>query len=233
MPKLDVNRRETLAWLTTTILISGCSPTSAPSNQAPGQGSSSSKQFLLGAPKAPDGKGYSFDPDLIEPVVPWQLTMTEKQLACTSSLCSLILPSQESTPAGGDLGYQDFVNEWVSAPYPTQLNDRGLIFELLEYLEQNAIENFGQSFSKLSFADAGVLVDRVAYKDRITPELKQLGEGFVRLRNVILCVHYTSEIGVAELGYLGNTPIIGEYPGPPPEAVAHLRAGLLSLGIEL
>jgi hypothetical protein len=35
-----------------------------------------------------------------------------------------------------------------------------------------------------------------------------------------------------DIGYMGNTPSAGEYPGPTPEALAHLNAALVKLNLK-
>ena len=37
--------------------------------------------------------------------------------------------------------------------------------------------------------------------------------------------------GMADIGYMGNTPSVGPYPGPTQEALAHLNASLTKLGL--
>ena len=37
---------------------------------------------------------------------------------------------------------------------------------------------------------------------------------------------------MADIGYMGNTPSLGPYPGPTPEALAHLNAGHGQLGLK-
>ena len=43
---------------------------------------------------------------------------------------------------------------------------------------------------------------------------------------------YSLPEGMADIGYMGNTPLLGPYPGPTPEAMAHLNASLAKLGLK-
>ena len=65
------------------------------------------------------------------------------------------------------------------------------------------------------------------------PEHEGPGQFFQGLRTLVTGAYYTSPEGVSELGYQGNTPIAGEYPGPSADAMAHLNAQLEKLGLAL
>ncbi len=43
--------------------------------------------------------------------------------------------------------------------------------------------------------------------------------------------YFASPEGTKDLGYIGNIPIAGDYPGPTPEAIAHLDTILDELGL--
>jgi hypothetical protein len=43
---------------------------------------------------------------------------------------------------------------------------------------------------------------------------------------------YTLPEGIADIGYMGNIPSAGPYPGPTKEALAHLNASLTKLGLK-
>ena len=50
------------------------------------------------------------------------------------------------------------------------------------------------------------MVDEIAYPDKAKPELKQGVAFFNLMRNLTMSGFYTSEIGVKDIGYLGNRP---------------------------
>ena len=55
---------------------------------------------------------------------------------------------------------------------------------------------------------------------------------FARLRGLMLAGFYSLPEGIADIGYIGNEPHLGAYPGPTPEAMAHLNAALTKLGLK-
>jgi Gluconate 2-dehydrogenase subunit 3 len=64
--------------------------------------------------------------------------MEPHQLQHTAVLGDLILPGSTTAPAPSALGIPDFVDEWVSAPYPEQLEDRKTILEGLRWMDAEA-----------------------------------------------------------------------------------------------
>jgi hypothetical protein len=65
----------------------------------------------------------------------------------------------------------------------------------------------------------------------VKPGLEQAAGFFRKLRYLAMSAWYSTEPGMAEIGYIGNTPLAGDYPGPTPEALAHLDAALKQLGL--
>jgi hypothetical protein len=156
--------------------------------------------------------------------------MTDAQLRTAAALCDLILPEDDRSPSASAVGVPDFIDEWVSAPYAEQRQDRGLILDGLEYLEQQSVQRFDVSFASGSERQKAQLVDAIAGGPGA--ESKQAAF-FRRFRYLTVGAFYTTEAGVADIGYIGNVPIAGEYPGPSEEAMAHLAGVLQGLNLPL
>lgn len=222
-----VSRRTTLRWLVASLaaetMLAGCG----------GFEEEAAVQALadLGVPQPADGVSYGTDPNVLSPVVPWEKTMTEAQLRITAALANAILPPGESAPAPSEVGVQDFLDEWVSAPYPSQREDREIIFDGLVWLEQESLDRFAVSFAEATTVQQSAILDDIAYRDRVKTGLEDASRFFVKFRHLVMSAYYSTEAGVAEIGYIGNTPIVGEYPGPTPEAMAHLNEALKRLGL--
>jgi len=58
-------------------------------------------------------------------------------------------------------------------------------------------------------------------------------KAFSVLRNLVLAAFFSTPEGTKDIGYLGNVPIPGDYPGPTSEAMAHLAIELKKLGLSL
>lgn len=227
---LRVDRRTTIKWLAATMAAAyaGCGPERKHvGDEIP----AAPRTTLLGIAAKPDGIGYGTDPDLIKPVVPWSRTMTEAQLRTSAALCDMILPEDERSPAASAVGVPDFIDEWVSAPYPQQQDDRAMILVGLEWLEQESQSRFGSSFAAAEEDQKAALLDSIAYPDTTAPDLANQAEFFRRFRYLTVGAFYTTEAGIADAGYIGNVAIAGDYPGPSEEAMAHLAGVLKQLGL--
>src|ERR1044071_7314886 len=82
-------------------------------------------------------QGYGTDPNMMEVHKAgdfWPLTFSPEQHRTVSALCEVILPADEKSPGASELKVPDFIDEWISAPYPQQKKDRQEILEGLEWL---------------------------------------------------------------------------------------------------
>ena len=78
----------------------------------------------------PGAKGYGLDPNLLKTYKPgdlWPLALDRNQLRTAAALCDVIIPAEGGTPSASALGVHEFINEWVSAPYPAHDRDRATI----------------------------------------------------------------------------------------------------------
>lgn len=229
-----VDRRTTIKWLAATMVAAntGCSSNLKFVGEEipPATGASGN---LLGVVGTPDSVGYGTDPDLMNPVVPWSRTMTSAQLETSATLCDLFLPEDDRSPAASAVGVPDFIDEWISAPYEQQENDREKILAGLEWLEQQSRSRFGHGFASADDHQATELIDSIAFRDPAAAEQGDLVEFFERFRFLSVGAFYTTEAGIEDIGYIGNVPISGEYPGPSAEAMTHLAGVLDALGLSL
>ena len=80
-------------------------------------------------------RGYGTDPKLTKPEkAPWSRIMIAEQLQTAAILADFILPASGAAPSASSLGIPDFVDEWVSAPYPDQVKDRPVVMNGLNAL---------------------------------------------------------------------------------------------------
>jgi len=229
-----VDRRTTIKWLAATMVAAntGCSSNARFVGEEipPVTGAYNT---LLGIADTPVDIGYGTDPDLLNPVVPWARTMTDKQLETAAALCDLILPADDQSPAASAVGVPDFIDEWVSAPYEQQHRDREIIFAGLEWLEQQSRTRYDQSFAAADNNQATELLDDIAFNKNTTRDDLGTVEFFERFRFLTVGAFYTTEAGIADIGYIGNVAINGEYPGPSAAAMTHLAGVLDQLGLRL
>jgi hypothetical protein len=124
----------------------------------------------------------------------------------------------------------DFIDEWISAPYAQQQSDRELILAGLEWLEQQSRSRFNSTFASASDEQATKLLDGIVEPGEVEEELVVF---FDRFRFLAAGAYYTTEAGIEDIGYIGNVPIGGDYPGPSDAAMAHLTGVLDQLNLRL
>ncbi|MCB1091448.1 MAG: gluconate 2-dehydrogenase subunit 3 family protein [Verrucomicrobiae bacterium] len=183
------------------------------------------ESVTTGAAAAPaSGQGYGTDPDLMkvyEAGDVWPLTLSETQRTTTTALADVILPADDLGPAASEVGVPEFIDEWVSAPYPEQQNDRPVILEGLEWIEKESVARFGAPFAKLTPEQQAALCDDICDPTHAKPEFKNAARFFQRFRGIASGGYYCTEAGWKAIGFVGNlaTPT---FDGPPPEVLERL-----------
>lgn len=165
--------------------------------------------------------GYGTDPDLVKewtPGGPWPLTLNENARLTTAALCDLIIPADDVSPAASTVGVVDFIDEWVSAPYPQQRGDREVILPGLIWIEAEALKRFGKAFPALSDAQRAAIADDICTPDKATPQFASAAKFFAKFRDLTAGGFYTTPVGMKDIGYVGNVPL-AKFDGPPPEVL--------------
>ncbi|MEO1554548.1 MAG: gluconate 2-dehydrogenase subunit 3 family protein, partial [Pseudomonadota bacterium] len=177
--------------------------------------------LLLGRPKPITGTPYGVDPDLLNPQVTWERTMTGPQLQLVASLSDVVMPASGTLPAASTLGVPDFVDEWVSSPYEMTQESRTVCFDLFEWLEGGARELGAASFATARLDQQSALLDRIAWRESIEPGLEAFAAGFDDFRNLAVSAYLSSAEGSEWLGYIGNRPAYSPAAGRLPIYPSH------------
>jgi hypothetical protein len=221
----EISRRVTLAWI-----AAASAGAFAPRSSYAAEGGPPAS--WTGAVPPASGPGYGHDPDLKAAAVPWPLTLNPHQRAMLRIAADLMLPADARSPSGGTLPLDAFLDEWISAPYPQQQQDRALILPGLAWLDAETGRRFSQDFTSASDAQRSAVFDAIAFRDKVQPGYEQPAQFFTRLRGLVLVGFYTLPEGMADIGYLGNKPQLDDYPGPTLEAMANLNASLVKLSLK-
>jgi len=150
--------------------------------------------------------GYGTDPDLTKQYHPgqiWPLTLTPAQRRLAGVLSDLIIPADAHSPSASAAGIVDFIDEWLSAPYPDCQRDQHRVLAGFSSLDEQAQQRFGRNFVDLEAAQQTQLCDAIGREPF-----------FVRYRDLTAGGFYSSPIGRTDLAYLGNVPR-AEFTGPP------------------
>jgi len=178
-------------------------------------------------------QGYGGDPDLQHPSVPWPRTLSKEQLLIVAGLCDVLLPDDGRSPAASAVGVHEFVDEWVSAPYQEQQQDRAIILRGIDWVERQTALRSSQPFHRAPREFQVELFDRLIEQQKAGESKSEMATFLPRLRYIAIGAYYTTEAGIADLGHIGNQPMAGDYPGPTPQALEHVQQALRRLGLSL
>jgi hypothetical protein len=163
-------------------------------------------------------RGYGTDPKLAKPEkAPWSRIMIPAQLQTAAILADFILPASGAAPSASSLGIPDFIDEWVSAPYPDQVKDRPVILNGLNALSARVLK-----------ADAAT---RAAALSALQASADPIAHAFwKKFRRLTIGAYYTTPEGFKDVGYIGNVARASD-PGPSAEVKAVLERELKKLGL--
>ena len=161
---------------------------------------------------AAEAKGYGTDPNLVDPAkAPWPRILTPDQLQTAAILADYILPASATAPSASAVGVPDFIDEWVSAPYPYQVASRAKIVPGLKSLSRKVL--------KANAADRAAALKAL----HGTPF-------FISFRRLTVGAYYTTKEGFKDIGYIGNVARVTD-PGPSEAVKAALEVRLKGLGL--
>ena len=127
---------------------------------------------------------------------------TPHEMATISILADIIIPKDEVSGSASEAGVPDFI-EFIVKDMPQHKTPmRGG----LRWLDIESSKRFQKAFKDCSTQQQIAVVDDIAYPEKAKPEMKQGVAFFNLMRNLTATGFYTSEIGVKDIGYMGNRP---------------------------
>ncbi len=127
---------------------------------------------------------------------------TKEEMATITVLADIIIPKDEVSGSASDAKVPDFIEFIVKDMPQHQTPMRGG----LRWLEVESLRRFEKSFTAITAEHRIQIVDDIAYPAKAKPEMKQGVSFFNLMRNLTATGFYTSEIGVKDIGYMGNKP---------------------------
>jgi len=173
---------------------------------------------------APGGAGYGPDPDLMRAYKPgdyWPLTFTIAERRAAAALSDLVIPAGPLSPSASSVGVADFIDEWVSAPYPDNARDRGTIVAGLRWLDGASRTRAGAVFADSTDAQRQALCAEISLDAPAHTEAGTASRFFRSFRDLAAVGYYTTPVGMKEIGYVGNVPL-ARFEGPPADVIQRL-----------
>jgi Gluconate 2-dehydrogenase subunit 3 len=182
-------------------------------------------RVALAGAAPPEAQGYGTDPNLLKVYKPgdvWPLTLTPPQRRLAAILADIIIPADEHSPGASSVGVVDFIDEWVSAPYPDGQRDRPIVLDGFVWLDAEAARRSGKGFADLDTTQRQAICDDICDESRAAPERRTAAHFFAVYRDLTAGGFYTSPVGRKDLGYIGNVPLTS-FDGAPPELLRKLN----------
>ena len=169
-------------------------------------------------------RGYGHDALLnaeYQPGAFWPLTLTDAQRRTAAVLCGLIIPAEGSVPSAADLKVHDFIDEWISSPYPDQKGDRETVLNGLAWIDREANARYGRNLADLNHEKMAAIADDLCHAPDAKPEHAEGARFFAKFRDLTTSGFFTTPEGMKDIGYVGNLPL-AEFKGPPREVLEKL-----------
>lgn len=137
----------------------------------------------------------------------------DHQYKSLEALCQAIIPADERSGGAIEAGAPEFIDLVTSENPEYQLAIGGGLM----WLDSACADRFHQCFISCTPAQQASMLDLIAYRKNAESDssLSQGVEFFSFVRNLTADAYATSEIGIKDLGYVGNT-YLREFPGCPP-----------------
>ena len=127
---------------------------------------------------------------------------SDHEMTTITVLADIIIPKDEVSGSASDAKVPEFIDFIVRDMPQHQVPMQGG----LRWLDLQCLNKYEKAFKDCNQQQQIEMVDQIAYPNKAKPEMKQGVVFFSLMRNLTASGFYTSEIGVKDLGYAGNTP---------------------------
>lgn len=126
----------------------------------------------------------------------------EHEMKTIGILADIIIPKDDTSGSATDAGVPAFIEFIVKdmEHYKTPLRGG------LKWLDLQCMKRYTVDFASCTSAQQLEMVDEIAFPEKAKPELQQGVAFFNTMRDLTACGFFTSEIGIKDLGYVGNKP---------------------------
>lgn len=124
------------------------------------------------------------------------------EMATIALLSDIIIPKDDVSGSASDAKVPDFIEFMVKDRPGYQLPMRGG----LKWLDVQSNKRFNKFFMDCTSSEQIELVDDIAFPEQAKKEMEPGAAFFNLMRDLTATGFFTSEIGIKDLGYVGNRP---------------------------
>jgi hypothetical protein len=118
-------------------------------------------------------------------------------------LVDLILPRDARSGSATDAGVPEFMDYMLTVNESMRIPMRGG----LAWLDTECRERFARVFTECGETERKAVLDDIAWPGRVRPELSHGAAFFSRFRDLTASGFWSSEMGIRDLRYMGNTAV--------------------------
>jgi len=127
---------------------------------------------------------------------------TPHEMQTITILADIIIPKDDVSGSASDAKVPDFIEFIVKDKPENQVPMRGG----LHWLDMQCLKRYNNAFAECNHQQQIEMVDDIAWPKKAKPEMQPGVKFFNLMRNLTATGFYTSEMGVKDVGYVGNTP---------------------------
>jgi len=126
---------------------------------------------------------------------------TANEIATITILGDIIIPKDAVSGSASDAKVPEFIEFIVKDMPEHQVPMKGG----LRWLDMQCLKRYEKAFKDCNHNQQMEMVDEIAWPKKAKPQMRQGVSFFNLMRNLTATGFYTSEIGVKDVGYMGNT----------------------------
>jgi gluconate 2-dehydrogenase gamma chain len=127
---------------------------------------------------------------------------TPHELKTVTVLGDIIIPADAKSGSASQSGTPAFIEFMMKDQPQWQTPIRGG----LRWLDNQCVKRFDKKFADCLKAQQIEIIDEIAYPGKAKPEMSQGVAFFNAMRGLVATGFFTSQMGIKDLGYVGNTP---------------------------
>ena len=127
---------------------------------------------------------------------------TDHEMATITILADIIIPKDDVSGSASDAEVPEFIEFIVKDMPDHQTPMRGG----LRWLDMQCLKRYEKAFKDCGKEQQMEMVNEIAWPKKAKPEMAAGVSFFNLMRNLTATGFYTSEIGVKDVGYVGNRP---------------------------
>ena len=127
---------------------------------------------------------------------------TPHELQTVTVLSDIIIPADERSGSASQAGVPAFIEFMMKDQPKGQTPMRGGI----RWLDNTCTKRYGKQFLQCTKAQQIDMVEQIAYPKLAKPDMTQGASFFSMMRNMTATGFFTSQMGIKDIGYVGNVP---------------------------